>query len=248
MISLIIQSITTLWIFGFLEHYLRPVFDKKILMTMILYGYPIIFHQIGKFVINQSDRLFISKMISIDEAGIYSIGYQVGAIILLPVGVLTNVYTPFLYERLHQLNNDNKKQIVRFSWFFIGAIIGCFIILNILSPLFFDIMIDKKFHTGLPYVFWVSLSYVFWGFYMIFAAYLYFYKKTKFLGLMSLFNVILNAVLNYYFIKEYGAIGAAFATLVSFFVVLLFVILYTNKFISLSWFYFMKKKQHELDS
>jgi O-antigen/teichoic acid export membrane protein len=243
MITLLIQAIFTLWIFGYVEHYLQRVFDKKVLYSMILYGYPIIFHQLGKFVINQSDRLFISKMISIDEAGIYSIGYQVGAMLLMPIGVLTNVYTPFLYERLHQLNDDNKIQIVKFSWFFIAVLVLCFAILNIMNPLFFKIMIDPKFHSGMSYVFWVSLSYVFWGFYMLFAAIVYFYKKTKFLGWLSIVNVVVNAILNYILIQRCGAIGAAYATMISFFIVLICVVLYANKFVSLPWFYFIKKNK-----
>jgi O-antigen/teichoic acid export membrane protein len=242
LLTLIIQSITTLWVFGFVEKYLKLVFDKKILLSMILYGYPIIFHQIGKFVINQSDRLFITKMISIDEAGKYSVGYQVGAMILLPIGVLTNVYTPFVYERLQLLNEIKKRQIVKFSWFFIGVILLCFAVLNVINPILFKVLIDKKFNSSMSYVFWISLSYVFWGIYMLFAVFVFFFKKTKFLGILSLINILINTVLNYLLIQKYGAMGAAFATLFSFLIVLLCVIWYSNKLVSLPWLYFFKKK------
>ncbi|HXB41282.1 MAG TPA: oligosaccharide flippase family protein, partial [Bacteroidia bacterium] len=78
LISLFLQFLFTLWIFIVKEKYISFVFSKSILNTLFLFGFPLIFHQLGKFVINQSDRLFISRMISVDEAGIYSIGYQVG--------------------------------------------------------------------------------------------------------------------------------------------------------------------------
>ena len=53
--------------------------------------------RIGKFVINQSDRLFLAKMVSVEEMGIYSVGYQVGTIVLILVTAFSNFFSPFLF-------------------------------------------------------------------------------------------------------------------------------------------------------
>jgi len=48
----------------------------------------------------------------------------------------------------------------------------------------------------------------------------------------------LNCLFNYWLIKVYGAIGAAYATALSFFIVFVIVAYYGNKLIKLPWFDF----------
>ena len=67
---------------------------RKFIGQAILFGTPLIMHQIGKFVINQSDRLFLAKMVSVEEMGIYSVGYQVGTIVLILVTAFSNFFSP----------------------------------------------------------------------------------------------------------------------------------------------------------
>jgi O-antigen/teichoic acid export membrane protein len=245
LISLFVQFLFTLWLFGIRKNFLRFTFSRSLLFKLVLFGYPLIFHQLGKFVINQSDRLFIMKMISIDEAGLYSIGYQVGSMILLPIAAFANFYTPFVYERLANIDMEKKIQIVKTSYVFIGLILLCYAAVVILSPYFFQVMIDKKFYKGLIYVWPVGLAYVFWGFYMMFCAVIFFKQKTKFLGWLSLLNVMLNAVLNYALIRRYGAMGAAYATTISFFVVFVFTAFYSHRLYPIPWFFFLQKNNAE---
>ncbi len=240
-ISLFIQFIFTIFLFASQKKYIRFIFFKPDLSKLLIFGYPLIFHQLGKFVINQSDRLFITKMVSIDEAGVYSIGYQVGSMLLLPISAFANFYTPFVYERLKKPESDKKIEIVKTSYVFIALIVVSFFGLILISPSFFELFVDVKFHKGLIYVFWVALSYVFWGLYLLFSAVIFFSEKTKFLGWLSVLNVILNCIFNYVFIKLYGAIGATYATALSFFVVLIFTAMYSNKLQKMPWFYFIKK-------
>jgi O-antigen/teichoic acid export membrane protein len=237
LLVLFLQFVVTLIILVKFDKYLLFVFDKAILINLAIFGLPIIFHQIGKFVINQSDRIFISKMVSIEQAGIYSLGYQVGSMILLPIGAFFNYYTPFLYEKLSE-EKINTVQIVKTSYLIVLLTMICLLLLNAFTPLFFDIFIDKKFGSASNYVFWVSISYLFWSFYLLFSGILFYYKKTFFLGLVSFVNIVLNLILNYYFIIFFGAIGATYATAISFFIVFVIVAYKSNKILKLPWLNF----------
>jgi O-antigen/teichoic acid export membrane protein len=53
---------------------------------------------------------------SIEEAGIYNIGYQVGTVILLLVSAAGNFFQPFLYERLANLTKKAEIEIVRTTY------------------------------------------------------------------------------------------------------------------------------------
>ena len=240
-ISLLLQFIITTCLFSFKEKYILFTFSKADLVKLAVFGFPLIFHQLGKFVINQSDRLFIAKMISIDEAGIYSIGYQVGSMMLLPITAFANFYTPFIYERLVNLTQAKKLEIVKTSYIFFFVIIICFFGVILLSPVFFSIFIDPKFNRGLDYVPWVALSYVFWGVYILLAAIVFYKGKTRFLGVLSIFNIILNCLFNFIFIKAFGPIGAAYATALSFFIVFIIIAAYSSLLMPLPWAFFVKK-------
>ncbi len=208
----------------------------KYVKASIIFGAPLIFHSLGKFVVNQSDRLFISKMVSLKEAGIYSVGYTIGTVMLIGASALANIATPFIMERLKAIDEDQERQIRRFTYICIGGLLVIFFIMNIASPFFFKYFMDIRYLQGYTYVLWVSLGYFFWGVYMLFSSYIYYYKKTKFLIWLAIINIITNLVFNYYFIEKYGGIGAAYATALSFFINLLLLLLKVFKM--LPWFRF----------
>ncbi len=208
----------------------------KYVRASIIFGSPLIFHTLGKFVVNQSDRLFISKMVSLKEAGIYSVGYTVGTVLLIGATALANIATPFIMERLQDLNEAKERQIRRFTYLCIGGLVFILLIMNIASPFFFKYFMDPRYMEGSKYVFWVSLGYLFWGIYMLFSSYIYYYKKTRYLIWLAIVNIITNIAFNFYFIREYGGIGAAYATALSFLINLILMLIKVIKM--LPWFRF----------
>jgi len=207
-------------------HYIREA---------ILFGSPLVLHGIGKFVVNQSDRLFIVKMISLEQAGIYNVGYTVGSLVMIAVNAFFNFYTPFLMERLADVTEERRLQIVKMSYYYILGCILLLLIMLLATPLFFRWFIDPRYSGGAKYVFWVALGYCFWGGYMLFSGFIFYLKKSRILGWLAIFNVATNLFFNYFFIKACGAIGAAYATALSFFLLMLLVAIITQKLLPMPW-------------
>lgn len=212
----------------------------KYVQMGLLFGLPLIMHTVGKFVINQSDRIFIAKMVSLEEAGIYNIGYQVGTVLLLLVNAASNFYTPFLYERLSNLTELTRREIVKYSYIITCILLVALVGLTIFAPMFFAWLVDPKYSSGTAYVFWIGLSYFFWGVYSIFSSFIFYKRKTKFLGYLAILNVLLNITLNYLLIQYYGALGAAYATSISFFVVAFIVGWRAVSMVQLPWLYLFR--------
>lgn len=212
--------------------------SRNYIIKAITFGAPLILHQVGKFVINQSDKIFLAKMISIEEMGIYAVGYQVGMVLLIVCTAFSNFFSPFLYEHLNKGTHEAKLKIIRVSYLFIIAMFFILVILTLLTPTFFSFFISTEFAAATQYVFWIGLSYCFWGIYLLFAGYIFFLKKSRILGILSLFNVGINLVSNYYFIKWLGGIGAAYATCISFFIFSLVIAFISNKLYPMPWFAF----------
>jgi len=216
------------------------VIQWKYVRQGILFGMPLILHAIGKIIVNQSDRIFIAKMVSIDEAGVYSIGYTIGTVILIFATAFANMLSPNIMESLTNPTLTNKLKIVRLSYVGISILILSVFGLMLVTPFLFHFFIDPKYAGGVTYVFWVSVGYLFWGIYMIFVVYVFYYKKSSFLGWLALLNAIVNIGFNWILIPIYGGLGAAYATAISFFVIMVLVIAYSSRLISLPWFDFRR--------
>ena len=174
-------------------------------------------------------------MVSVKEMGIYSVGYQVGMIILIVNTAFVNFFTPFLYERLNRNTENDRIEIVRLSYYYVIGLFILLLVLTLLTPSFFAHFISDRFARGTQYVFWVGLSYFFWGVYLIFAGYIFYLKKSKILARLSIMNVVMNIGFNFLFIKRFGAIGAAYATCLSFFIVSVIVTLISQKLYPMPW-------------
>ena len=239
--TLFLMSIISVYYFQKEGWLIKNSFDKTLVKNSLIYGLPLVPHILGKFVINQSDAIFIANMVSIEDVGIYRIGYQFGFIIAIFSGVFLNIYSPYLYERLAKINYNKKIEIVKISYVFIFALIALTLVITFSTNIIFKYLIDEKYSSGAQYVFWISLSYLFWGGYLIFAGYFFYFKKTMILTYLSVLNVGLNIGLNYFLITKYGVIGAAYATTISFFFVFILCAFISNKLYPMPWLFFIKK-------
>lgn len=233
-----------LWRSGFITKAIK----KKYVKNAFLYGIPLIPHALAANVLDVSDRFFIHEMVSKAELGIYEYGYKVGSLILMFQASIVLAWTPFFYEKMKAINPRNKTYIISVSYLIMALMVVACIVLTFVAPFVFDWFIDDKFASGIQYVFWVALAYVFLGFYKIFAGYIFYLKKNSVLSYLAVFNIVTNLVLNYIFIKAYGAMGAAYATAISYFLFFLVTAYISNRFHPMPWFdfksiyQFMKQK------
>ena len=96
-------------------------------------------------------------------------------------------------------------------------------------------MVDVRYAGAEIYVCWIAIGYAVHGVYKIFFPYLVHISKTSFLGVSTVIAAVLNLIFNYFLIKECGAIGAAYATVLSFIISASLVFRYQNKHFKMPW-------------
>lgn len=225
----------------FRMRYLVKYFRYKYIRQALIIGIPLIPHELGQAVINMSDRLFISKMVNVEAVGHYTIGYQLGMVIMMISSALSQAWSPYLFENLVNATEKTKAKLVKQSYLMMGLFLLALAGLYIATPLIFRLFIDKRFAGAIDYVFWVALGYVFYGMYTLVVNYIYFAKKTYILAWLTAGNAIVNILFNYIFILKFGAIGAAYATTLSFFLFFLLAWWLSNKVYPMPWFAFSRK-------
>src|SRR5205085_2481742 len=86
------------------------------------------------------------------------------------------------------------------------------------------LFINPAYYSGIQYVAWNAFAYFFWGLYALFLGYLYYYRKNKIVILFSIFSVIVCAGTNYYLIKNYNIIGAAYANFITYLILFIYTV------------------------
>lgn len=228
-----------LWHGGLLTNKLSKDFAKDALF----FALPLIPHIIAASIMDLSDRIFIREMVSREALGVYDIGYKIGSIISILQASLMLAWTPFLFERMKKLTKENKIMITSISYILVLGLLLAAILLTIIAPLIFDWFIGENYAEGIKYVFWIAISYVFLGCYKMFSIFIFYSKKTAILSYVAIFNTITNLLLNYFLIQIYGAIGAAYATMISFFLFFLIIAFISNRLYPMPWFAFRKMFQ-----
>ena len=210
-------------------------FNKAYIKDALLFGIPLIPHALGGWMMTSIDRIFINSMVSVAATGIYTVGYQVGMIIGLLAMSFNQAWSPFLFEKLKENNSITKLKIVKFTYLYNLVIIIFAIALSLIAPWFLKFFVGKNFHCAYKYVFWIASGYAANGMYFMVVNYIFYVKKTYLLAWITLASAGVNMVLNYFFIKANGAIGAAQATTVSFFIAFILTWILSARVYKMPW-------------
>lgn len=221
----LIGNFGTKILFGFLAFFLlyrsgllRFKFNWSYSKDALFFGLPLILHILSANVMDLSDQLFIREMVGREELGVYSIGYKVGMIILILQAAVVMAWQPFLFGKLKEITPQKKKEIVQLSYLIMVGLVLAAGVLYLISPLIFKyFVLSPEYKGGIKYVGIVALAYVFLGWYKMFSSYIIYTKNNKYLSYIAVFNIIFNLLLNYFLIKNYGTMGAAYATAISYF-------------------------------
>lgn len=224
----------------YVSGYLRFGIKKTFIYDALMFGVPLLPHEISGAVLNVADRFILSSKEGVDSVGIYSIGYQVGMLVFIVSNSLNQAWLPQLFKNLKDANCVVKARLVKQTYLLFGCFLLVSLALYISAPLLFFLFIDKKYTKAIDYVLWVSLGYAFFGMYSMVANYIFYAKKTQLLSYITMGNSVINLVLNYILIEKYGAIGAAYATTISFFSFFISAWWLSNRVYPMPWFSFYK--------
>tara|TARA_B110000971_G_scaffold93918_1_gene96554 strand:- start:1467 stop:2729 length:1263 start_codon:yes stop_codon:yes gene_type:complete len=187
----------------------------NLLKRAITFSIPLIIHGLGRVIIDQSDLVFIEKFSNLNDVGLYSIGYQFGNLICIFCVIFQRFYSPYFFENMKLATNKTKWQSMKVNYIIILVSIVLVLILNLISPLIFQ-WFNTDYMGGLNYIAWIAISFVMYNGYQMFSLYFHYNEDTRYLTMFTMVAVILNLILNYYLVKKFNALGAAYATIITY--------------------------------
>ncbi|MBN1472510.1 MAG: oligosaccharide flippase family protein [Syntrophaceae bacterium] len=188
----------------------RTRFNIVLAREMLMYSLPMVPANIMRIVINQSDRFFITNMLSLADTGIFGIAVKIGNAILILIGYPFNL--TFMQRRFEIVKRKDAQVVFTkvFTYFsllmlFMGLVITVFIhevLVCMTTPAFY------KAAVLVPFVVFYSIIFSF-RFHFDFGIFLS--KKTHLDIYINSTVLIISIIANYYCIKYMGLMGAIYA-------------------------------------
>lgn len=189
----------------------KKIFSKEYWKYALKFNLPLIPHYLSNYVLGQSDRLMIGKMVGKAQAAYYSVTSTVSNVMVLLVTAINNSLTPYIYKTI----NDNKTERIKNKITPIIILIGVLsIMVMTFAPEVILIFAGDSYMDAIYVIPPITASVYFIFIYSLFSNIEYYYQKTVSIALATTFSAVLNIVLNYFGIKWFGYYAAGYTTLI----------------------------------
>jgi O-antigen/teichoic acid export membrane protein len=168
-------------------------------------------------VIALIDRLFIAHYNGLRDAGIYTVSYQIALVLQFATDSFNRAWVPWLYERLKQGQPSVLLKLVKATYLYNAVVLVCALLLGAAAPWILSVFAGDRYAESSRYVLLLALGFAFEGMYKMVTNYIFYSKKTFLLAYITGGTALLNIGLNFWLIPRYGIMGAAVATVISYF-------------------------------
>lgn len=207
--------------FWWLKNSFRFCFSTNKLKEMLYFSSPLVLSGIAVWSGMYVDRLMINYFLTIEEVGIYGVGYRISSIAGLAIFGFQGALTPLVFANYQKKDTPEKlEKIFRFFLFFALMI---FLILTLFSSNIMVLMTTTSYHKASSLMIILVPAVLLASMY-IFSPGITIAKKTHYIMLISVSGGVLNVILNYILIPLIGIHGAGLSTLISYAVIF---VLYT---------------------
>lgn len=186
------------------------------LKELVVFGLPLIPTGVFELVFHYSDRFFLKAYTSMEVVGVYSVAGRfsmiLGVIIIFPFRLM---WSAKLFELSRKENGkDVQRKVLTYLF-----LVLLFFFLCIAVPIkeFIQILLSNEYLEAYRVIPLVLLGSVFYGTNWVFKGGLMIRKKTSLICLVTGITAAANLLLNWVLVRRYGAMGAATAIMLSYF-------------------------------
>jgi O-antigen/teichoic acid export membrane protein len=186
---------------------------------IIFYSFPLIPYVLSEFILGQFDRIMINSITSTKSAGLYSLGYSIGMLLVIVISATQASMTPDFFKFLDNREFERLNSLIK-KIFSIIILVALGIILFGQELLL--LIADPRYYSSVSVIPIITIGYIFYGIFVFYGMYIGYTKRTLYLSLTVLAAGIINIILNYILIPKYDYLAAAYTTMISYFIMFLF--------------------------
>lgn len=212
--------------------------DIELSKNMIKYSVVLIPNSFMWWIMNSSDRMMVSAMISVTANGVYAVAYKIPTLLSTITTIFNQAWS---YSAIREDESEDKEEYNNrvYDNLVTIVIVVATGLLMIMKP-FLSVYVGKEYYAAWHYVPYLIVGFVFMTLGSFIATSYTVHKDSMGFLISGTVGAIINLILNFILIPMMGVSGAAFATCISYFGVFAYRIKDTQKYIKLRAF---KRKQ-----
>lgn len=236
------QALMLLLVLPFSFNFIRKDFhigsvSRLWVVELTRFGYPFIFAGLAYWVFGSMDRWMLASMSSVEEVGIYSVSFRFASLVLFVNAAFGQAWSPVAIKIYTDHPNEYRKiygQVLVLLLYVMLIFGGGLALFS--GELISVIMPNQYFDSAAPLAV-LCFGVILQATQQVTAVGISLEKKTFIFIRMSWIAALVNLVLNYFFIPYYSALGAAWATSISYLFLTASYFYYTQKLhpISIQW-------------
>ena len=205
----------------------KTFYNKEFWLFSLSLSIPLIGNSLATQVLNVSDRVMIGSFVGEREVGIYGTIYIVSSASQLVWSSINASFVPYLFENIDKPTKRNSIKTISNGFMLVYA--GIAFVITLLAPEIIRILATTEYleavHIMPPIaagIFMISLS-------NLYTNVLIYHKKTQFVMIATIIAAVVNVILNYFGIKAFGYMAAAYTTLFAYIILAAFQCFVSNR-------------------
>ncbi len=220
------------FLFFSLPFTLKHIFPKinfQLLWEMIAFGVPLVFSSLAGLVLTMSDRYVIKFIKGDASVGLYSLGFKIAGIInVFIVQSFHLSYVPIAFKKLKE--EGNKRFYSKTLTYYVFVLVLSALFISVFGRGIVHLLARSKSYWDAFYVVpIISFVFIFKGMQYIISLGFQYVKKNSYNVLVVSISAVINLALNILFVKYWDFLGAAVATLISFFIMTLLTYYFSQR-------------------
>ena len=225
----LISSILNLY---FVKDIITLKFSSKELIKMFSFSLPLLAASISEYFNMYADRLIISKLLPLNDLGVYALAFKLALIGMIFYGIFKTTLIPYIFENYQKKYFKDDMVKIQSQYFYFTLFIVFFS--SIFSEDVISLISDERYILAANFVPLFILSFSF-SYGIIFFPGFSIAKKTKWITIISICSCSLNIALNFCLIPIIGIYGAILGSIISNGMMLLSYIVFSKKFYSINY-------------
>lgn len=198
-----------------IREWFTPKLASRHVRNALVFGFPLVPHLLSAWALTFVDRIMLERYVPLADVGFYNLGYNLGMGMLVLITSINQAYQPYYYG-LMSAEAQPENKIVRIVSAYV-AVVGLVALSgSLFAGEIIQLLTPQKYHHSAIFVPPIVVSYFLVGLYYFVGSPFFYFKKTNLLPLITGIAAILNILLNLVFIPKYGAIAAAWTTLIAY--------------------------------
>lgn len=182
--------------------------NKQYMKEIFSFGIPLVPHVLGGFLLAFADRLVVNERLGLRDAGIYMVAAQLGVGMGMITDAFNKAFVPWLYEKLKSGSDQEKRLIVRGTWVYFGVALVAAGVVAVGASWIIVLCAGPKYRDAAGVLGWIALGQAFGGMYLMVTNYVFYARKTAFLGWFTLVSGIIGVFAAWILTPLMGIAGA----------------------------------------